>query len=142
MSNTSTGSNGQAQRPATEVKPKATRRRFTAEYKRRILREAAACTKPGELGALLRREGLYSSHLSTWKAQAERGELEGLKAKKRGPKAKERNPLEKRVRELEREVAKHRKRADRAEALVELQKKVADLWGVTLESDDSGGTSS
>jgi transposase-like protein len=75
MNTTNTGSNGQAQKPATEVKPKATRRRFPAEFKRRILREAAACTKPGELGALLRREGLYSSHLATWKGQAERGEL-------------------------------------------------------------------
>ena len=126
----------------TEYVERPVRRQFSQEYKRRILREAAACTRPGELGALLRREGLYSSHLATWKAQAERGELEGLKAKKRGPKTKERNPLEKRVRELEREVAKQRKRADRAEALVELQKKVADLWGVTPESDDSAGRNS
>ena len=132
MSDTNPGSNGQAQRPETEVKPKATRRRFSAEYKRRILREAAACTKPGELGALLRREGLYSSHLSNWKAQAERGELAGLKPKKRGPKTPERNPLEKRVRELERENAKLRKRVHRAEGLVEVQKKVAELFGETL----------
>ncbi len=132
MNSTNAGSNGQAQTPATEVKPKAKRRRFGAKYKRRILREAAACTKSGELGALLRREGLYSSHLTTWKAQAERGELAGLTAKKRGPKPKEHNPLEKRVRELEREVAKQRKRAKRAEGLVEVQKKLAELFGETL----------
>src|SRR5690606_23716526 len=116
----------------TEVVAKAKRRRFSAEYKRRILREAAACTKPGELGALLRREALYSSHLSSWRAQAERGELEGLTPQKRGPKAKDRNPLEKRVRELERENLKLLKRAKRAEGLVEVQKKVAELFGETL----------
>lgn len=145
MSHTSTGSNGQARTPETEVKPKARRRRFSAEYKQRILREAAACTRPGELGALLRREGLYSSHLTSWRAQAERGELAGLRPRKRGPKQAERNPLEKRVRELERENAKLRRRAARAEGLVEVQKKVADLWGVTLgapESDESDGRSS
>lgn len=132
----SSGNNGQGSQPEpaapTEVKAKAQRRRFSAKYKQRILREAAACTKPGELSALLRREGLYSSHLSTWRAQAERGELGGLAPKKRGPKPKEKNPLDKRVRELEREVAKLRKRAQRAEGLVEVQKKVAELFGETL----------
>ena len=105
----------------------------------------AARTKPGELSALLRREGLYSSHLSSWRRQAARGELDGLKAKKRGPKAKEKNPLDQRVRELERENAKLRKRAERAEALVAVQKKIADLWGVTLgapENDENDGRNS
>ncbi len=132
MNDTNTGSNGQAMVPPTEVKPKAKRRRFTAEYKRRILAEADACTKLGELGALLRREGLYSSHLSSWRGQRDRGELAGLSPKKRGPKVKAKNPLEKRVRELEREVIKLRKRAKRAEGLVEVQKKVAELFGETL----------
>ena len=132
MNDTNTGSNGQAAVPPTEVKPKATRRRFTAEYKRRILAEADACTKPGELGALLRRERLYSSHLSSWRAQRDRGEHAGLSPRKRGPKAKAKNPLEKRVRELERENAKLRKRAKRAEGLVEVQKKVAELFRETL----------
>jgi len=146
---TNSGDNGQGSTPEpvppTEVKPKAQRRRFSAKYKQRIVREAAACTKSGELSALLRRERLYSSHLSTWKAQAERGELSGLAAKKRGPKPKENNPLDKRVRELEREITKLRKRAERAEALVAVQKKVADLWGVVLatpESDESAGRDS
>src|SRR5438094_9837107 len=75
-----------AERPEVEVVAKAERRRFTAEYKRRIVREADRCTKPGEIGALLRREGLYSSHLVTWRAARDRGELEGLSPKKRGPK--------------------------------------------------------
>ena len=141
MNTTKSGNNGQGSTPEpvapTEVKPRAQRRRFSAKYKQRILREADGGTKPGELSALLRREGLYSSHLSTWKAQAERGELAGLAPKKRGPRARERNPLEKRVRELERENSRLRRRAQRAEALVEVQKKVADLWGVALEAPES-----
>lgn len=129
---TNNNSNDESATPPTEVKPKATRRRFTKEYKLRILKEADACKRPGELGALLRREGLWSSHLSTWRAARERGELVGRGSRKRGPKAKPKNPLDKRVRELEREVTKLRKRAKRAEGLVEVQKKVAELFGETL----------
>ena len=76
-----------------EVLAKATRRRFSAEYKLKILREAETCTEPGAIGALLRREGLYSSNLTTWRAQRERGELAGLTPKKRGPAPKAKNPL-------------------------------------------------
>jgi transposase len=115
-----------------EVLAKATRRRFSAEYKLRILREAEACTRPGELGALLRREGLYSSNLTTWRAQRERGELLGLTPKRRGPAPKAKNPLATKVAALEREVARQTARAERAEALVELQKKVAELLGTPL----------
>lgn len=115
--------------PEVEVVAKAIRRRFTAEYKRRILREAEACTAPGALGALLRREGLYSSNLTTWRAQRERGELAGLTPKKRGPAPKPKNPLAAKVAALERAVSREQARADRAEALVELQKKVAELLG-------------
>lgn len=118
-----------------EVVAKAERRRFTAEYKRRIVREADRCTKPGEIGALLRREGLYSSLLTTWRAARDRGELAGLSAKKRGPKATPPDPREKRIAELEREVGRQTKRAERAEALVELQKKVASLLGTPFESE-------
>lgn len=120
----------------TEVRPRAKRRRFTAKYKKAILDEVNRCSQTGELGALLRREGLYSSHISTWRAQRERGELEGLAPKKRGPKARETNPLDKRVRDLERQCSKLRKRAERAEALIEVQKKVSELWGVTLPKPD------
>lgn len=137
--------NGRGHGTETEVAAKAKRRRFSAEYKQRVLREADACTKPGELGALLRREGLYSSHIAAWRAQRDRGELEGLAPKARGPKPREKNPLEKRVRELELEARKWQKRAKRAEALVEVQKKVAELWGVTLatsDSDENDGSSS
>ena len=124
-----------AGRPDVEVVAKAERRRFTAEYKRRIVREADRCTKPGEIGALLRREGLYSSHLTTWRAARDRGELEGLSPKQRGPKATPPDPREKTIAEQEREIARLSKRAERAEALVELQKKLAVLLGTPLESE-------
>jgi transposase len=104
-----------------EVLAKATRRRFSAEYKLKILREAEACTQPGELGALLRREGLYSSNLRTWREQRRRGELAGLTPKKRGPAPKAKNPLATKVAALGREVTRYKARAERAEALVELQ---------------------
>jgi transposase len=108
--------------PETEVVAKATRRRFTLEYKRRIVREADGCKTPGAVGALLRREGLYSSHLATWRAARERGELTGP-AKKRGPTPVIPDPRDKQITELERETARWRRRAERAEALVEVQKK-------------------
>jgi transposase len=115
--------------PEVEVVAKASRRRFPAEDKRKILREADACTEPGAIGALLRREGLYSSNLTTWRAQRERGELAGLTPKQRGPAPKVKNPLAGKVAALEREVSRQTARAERAEALVELQKKVAELLG-------------
>jgi transposase len=108
-----------------EVMAKATRRRFTAEYKLKILREAERCRQPGEIGALLRREGLYFSNLRTWRAQRQAGELGGLAPKKRGPAPQPKNPLAAKVVALEREMARLKARAERAEARVELQKKVA-----------------
>lgn len=89
--------------PDPEVPGKASRRRYPAKYKLKILREADACTKAGEVGALLRREGLYSSLLSQWRRQRDQGALSGLKAKKRGRKTKARNPLAARVGKLEKE---------------------------------------
>ena len=114
-----------------EVMAKPVRRRYTAEYKLRVLREAEACKGRGEIGALLRREGLYSSNLTQWRKQRERGELEGL-SRKRGPSPKPRNPLADKVRALERETARLRARAERAEGLVELQKKVSEILGIEL----------
>lgn len=122
-------------RPEIEVVAKAERRRFTAEYKRRIVREADRCTKPGEIGALLRREGLYSSLLTTWRAARDRGELEGLSAQKRGPKVVPPDPRDKKIVEQEREITRWRKRAERAEALVDVQKKLAALLGTPFESE-------
>ncbi len=122
-------------RVEVQVKAKRTRRRFTAQQKLAILKQADACTKPGELGALLRREGLYSSHLVDWRRARERGELEALAPKKRGRKAKQADARDKRIAELERELAKTRARAERAEALVDLQKKVAALLGRPLDTE-------
>ena len=119
-----------------EVVAKAQRRRFTAEFKRRILREAGACKKPGELGALLRREGLYSSHLAAWRAAVRRGELAALSSKRRGPKPERPDPRQKRIAELERELRRAQLRAERAEGLVEVQKKVAELLGLELPARD------
>ncbi len=120
-----------------EVVAKAQRRRFTAEYKRRIVREADRCTTAGAIGALLRREGLYSSYLTTWRAARDRGELEGLAPKQRGPKVVAPDPRDKKIAEQERELGKWRKRAERAEALVEVQKKVAALLGTPLDNERS-----
>jgi hypothetical protein len=122
-------------KPEVEVAEKAVRRRFDVEYKRRVLKEADGCVRPGELGALLRREGLYSSHLRTWRAARERGEIAGLAPKRRGPKVVIRDGRDRRIAELEREVRGWRARAERAEALVELQKKVSSLLGALPESE-------
>jgi len=119
-------------RQEVEVVATAQRRRFPAQYKLRILREAEGCTRPGELGALLRREGLYSSHLTAWRAARKRGELEGLSARKRGPKRQQRDARDKRIAELDGEIRRLRARAERAEALVAVQKKLSEILGIEL----------
>ena len=128
-----TGSNGAMSSREVEVLAKGERRRFTAEYKLEVLREADNCKQSGEIGALLRREGLYWSNLTNWRKQRESGELAGLTAKRRGLQHQERNPLAERVRELERDNARLKRRAERAEGLVELQKKVSEILGIELE---------
>ena len=120
----------------TEVTAKAKRRRFSAQEKLRILKLADACTKPGEQGALLRREGLYSSHLVDWRRARDRGDLDALSPKKRGRKAIAPNPLEKENTELKRALAKAEARARRAEALVEVQKKISLLLGIDQPEDE------
>lgn len=119
----------------TEVLAKAKRRGFTAEYKQRILNEvdeATAAGRAGEVGAILRREGLYSSHLATWRRLREAGELSALTAKKRGPKAKAVNADDQEKRELKKKLALAEARLKRVEALLGVQKKVADLFGIEL----------
>lgn len=128
-----TASNGVKSLTEVEVVAKAERRRFTAQYKQKVLREADHCKQPGEIGGLLRREGLYWSNLANWRKQRERGELAGLSTKKRGPKRREKNPLAERVRELERDNTRLKRRAERAEGIVELQKKVSEIFGIELE---------
>ena len=123
-----------------EVPAKARRRQFSPEYKQRILREAAAASAPGEIGALLRREGLYASHLITWRRQRERGELAGLSAQRRGRKAKAVNPLAKRVAELERDKRRLERRLEQAELLLDIQKKASRLLEIPLRSQDDDGS--
>jgi len=115
--------------PEVEVAEKAVRRQFSAEYKRKILTEADACTREGAIGALLRREGLYSSHLTVWRAARERGAIAGLAPKKRGPKVTPPDPRDRKIVELERETRRLTSRLERAEALVDLQKKSLDAPG-------------
>lgn len=122
--------------PPTEVSAKPMKRRFSAEYKRRILREADACSKEGELGALLRREGLYSSHLSRWRQARERGEIAGLSPEKRGPKAKVRDARNQIIAENQKQITRLQKRLERAEAIIDVQKKLSILLGIQLPSTD------
>ena len=117
-----------------QVAAKPRRRTYTAEYKRRILKEADACATPGAVGALLRREGLYSSHLVVWRRARGRGELAALAPKRRGRKPTPVDPRERKLAELERQLVQMTGRAERAEALVDLQKKLAVLLGRPLES--------
>ncbi len=123
--------------PDPEVTERAKRRRFTAEYKLRVLREADACKGDGDLGALLRREGLYSSHLATWRRQRDEIAKTGLKAQKRGPKSKADDP---RVKQLERENARLKRRLEEAETIIDFQKKLSKLLGISLKSPDSDET--
>lgn len=136
----SVGAGARARRADPQVPAKATRRQFSAEYKRRILREAEAATEPGELGALLRREGLYSSNLITWRRQRSRGELAALSPKRRGRKAKAVNPLTKRVAELERDKRRLARKLERAELLLEIQKKASQLLQIPLRSLEEDGS--
>lgn len=122
----------------TEVPAKPVRRRFTVEYKLRVLREADGLKGAGEIGALLRREGLYSSHLAAWRRERERGALEGLGSRKRGRKSRPQRVVEKRVMELERENERLRKKLEQAETIIEVQKKVSRLLGISPESEGDG----
>jgi transposase-like protein len=119
--------------PDPEVVPKAKRRKFSAEYKWRMLEEADSCTEAGQVGTLLRREGLYSSHLSTWRRQRERGLLEGLRPRKRGRKRKD--ELEREVVRLRRENERLQDSLEQAEMIIEVQKKLSRLLGLATEEN-------
>ncbi len=119
----------------TEVIPRARRRSFTAEYKRRILQEADLCTQSGQVGALLRREGLYSSHLTVWRRQREQGEL-GVQ--KRGPSPAD--PTAKEMERMRRENERLRKRLEQAETIIEVQKKLSNLLGIACDAPPKGGS--
>jgi transposase-like protein len=119
--------------PNTEVVTKGKRKRFTAAEKLRILREVEACRGSGEIGALLRREGIYSSYLTTWRKQRELGELDGLSPHKRGPKP---NPEAIQLAKLRREHERLQERMRRAELIIDVQKKVARMLGETIETPE------
>jgi len=119
--------------PDPEVPEKRRRRKFSAQYKLRILAEAEACHEPGQIGVLLRREGLYSSNLSTWKRQQEAGLLEALSPKKRGRKGKVKNPLAQQVARLERENERLKEQLRKAEIIIDVQKKISQILGITQE---------
>ena len=125
------------ERPDPEVPEKAKRRRFSAAYKLRIVREADACGQDGELGALLRREGLYSSHLSAWRRQRDEGSLASLAPRRRGRPAVSAEAVE--SARLRRENGQLRRQLTAAEAVIEIQKKLSALLGLALppETDDA-----
>ncbi len=127
---------GPNNRPDPEVLPrteKAKRRTFTAAYKQWVLEEAEKCREqPGGIGALLRREGLYSSHLTTWRRQQEAGQLAGLAPRKRGPKS---NAQAEEVGRLWRENARLSRQLEKAELIIEAQKKLSEILGITLEQE-------
>ena len=123
------------EKPTTEVAEKATRRRFPAGYKLEILRRADGCHRPGELGALLRSEGLYTSHLSMWRKQRAAMAAAGLAEVRRGrPKA---DPRDEAIVRLTKDLAQQTARAERAELAVEFQKKVSQILGIVLPNGEA-----
>ena len=121
--------------PDPEVVAKPRRRTFTAEYKQRILDEADAARFSGSIGALLRREGLYSSHLVTWRRERDAGILDALTPRKRGPKSK-RHPLEEENQKLRRQNERLAEQLRKAEIIIDVQKKVAALLGRPIPAPD------
>jgi len=125
--------------PDPEVVAMAERRRFTAKEKLRILEEADACTEPGEIGALVRREGIYSSYLSRWRQARDRGQLTALSSKKRGPKRSADKALAEEVVKLRRENERLQARLEQAEVIIEVQKKLSQLLGASPETNGGNG---
>ena len=126
--------------PDPEVVQRPVRRHFTAAYKQRILNEVDAAADSRTIGRILRREGLYSSHLASWRKTREQSQRTALEPKKRGPKPTAKNPLQAENAKLTRENARLNKKLRRAELIIDLQKKVSQILGITLpvleESDD------
>jgi transposase len=119
----------------SEVVAKASRRRFPVDYKLKILDQADACHQAGELGALLRREGLYSSSLALWRHQRQQGILTGLTPKTRGRKPNQQSQLVADNEQLKRQNQKLSKRLQQAEIIIEFQKKLAEALGIPLKGD-------
>jgi transposase len=127
----------QSKIPDPEVVAMAQRRQFSAKEKQRILEEADACTEPGEIGALVRREGIYSSYLSRWRCARDQGQLTALSSKKRGPKTSPGKSLEEEVAKLRRENERLQVRLEQAEVIIEVQKKLSQLLGVSPKTNES-----
>lgn len=121
--------------PEAEVVGRAKRRHASTSEKRRILAAADRCTQPGELGALLRREGVYSSSLSTWRRQRDAAETAALAPQKRGPKVDPNRAETLHIAQLTREVERLKRRLDNAMLVIEVQKKLASLMGFTLDEN-------
>ena len=126
----------QTERPDPEVKT-TPRRRFSAKEKLRILEEVEACIGPGEIGALVRREGIYSSYLSRWRQARDRGQLNGLNGKKRGPKKTVDQELAEENASLRRENERLRVRLKQAETIIDVQKKLSQMLGVERSVQES-----
>ena len=126
--------------PEPEVVPQAERRQFTAKYKLRILEKADSCNGAGELGALLRREGLYSSYLSRWRRQRDQGQLQALASKKRGRKSAVQSQQAEELAELRRENQRLQFRLVLAETIIEVQKKLSHLLGLTASETGKGAS--
>ena len=122
--------------PDPEMSDRPRRRKFSAKYKLAILRELDSCTEPGQIGAILRREGLYSSHVSKWRQSREAGELQGLTPKKRGRPPKPHNPLQPEVQRLARENAKLQEELRKARIIIDVQKKLSTILGIPLPETD------
>lgn len=126
-----------AKPPSTEVRPRGKRRSFSTTYKQEILAAADAASGSGAIGALLRREGLYSSHLTHWRQERSAGITEGLRPKTRGPKPQA-DPSAQEIQQLRRDNQRLIERLRKAEIIIDVQKKVAALLGRTLDTPDSG----
>jgi len=130
------GAGGGLDAPDPEVAEKKSRRKFTAKYKLRILKEADSCAESGQLGALLRREGLYSSNLTTWRRQREKGLLNALAPKKRGRKKSQKNPLADPLARLEKENRQLRDKLAKAQIIIDVQKKVSQILAMDQDRND------
>jgi transposase len=128
---------GPPENPEVLERPK--RRTYSAQEKLRILADLDRCSRSGDVGALLRREGVYSSSITRWRRQRDSGVLHGLSPTKRGPKAAPPTPQDKEVALLKRENARLRKRLSQAETVIDVQKKVSQLLGIALDNGENGG---
>jgi len=133
-------SSSQVAEPDPEVQEKKPRRKFTAKYKLSILNKVDACTEIGQVGALLRREGLYTSNLTNWRRQREQGLLDAMSPKKRGRKKVERNPLVREVARLQHENKQLKDKLKKAQTIIEVQKKVSEILGISQDQEEENNS--